>query len=377
MLQCRPLWPRLQCHPLWPRLLQCRPLWPRRHIMDLASVVSRLDVLAPPALAESWDNVGLLVEPSPPHQVRKMLLTNDLTEDVLQEALAVGADLLLSYHPPIFKALKRLTCAHWKERLVVTALEKRLAVYSPHTACDAITNGVNDWLGRALGACVSVPLRASTATSHPRGYGHILEFGGEVPESVLSRVSSLQGASVRTYPLRGEEGVRVRLSCSNSALQQALAILSEDPETYSGAELLTLQKPPLLDTGMGRLCTLSEPITIAAAVERIKSHVGVKHLRLALGRGKTLESPVSVMAVCAGSGASILNGVPADLYLTGEMSHHEVLDAAAEGRSVILCEHSNSERGYLRELAAQITQRLEGKVEVLVSQTDRDPLQVV
>ncbi|XP_040295704.1 NIF3-like protein 1 [Bufo bufo] len=366
------------CRPLLLLAVSLRPP-PRRHVMDLSSVVSRLDALAPPALAESWDNVGLLVEPSPPHQVRKMLLTNDLTEAVLEEALGAGAELLLSYHPPIFKALKRLTCAHWKERLMVRALENRLAVYSPHTACDALANGVNDWLGRALGPCVSVPLRASTALSHPTGYGHILEFGGNVPESVLSRVSALQGASLRTFPLRSEkEGeARVRLSCSHNALLQALAILSEDPEAYRGAELLTLQKPPLLDTGMGRLCTLSEPVSIAAAVERVKSHVGLKHLRLALGRGKTLESSVSVMAVCAGSGGSILSGVPADLYLTGEMSHHEVLDAVAEGRSVILCEHSNSERGYLRELAAQITQHLEGKVEVVMSQSDRDPLQVV
>ncbi|XP_069840784.1 NIF3-like protein 1 [Dendropsophus ebraccatus] len=365
----------LHCRPLWPRLLLS--VSPCRHMMDLSSVVSRLEALAPPALAESWDNVGLLVEPSPPHQVRKMLLTNDLTEDVLQEALAARADLLLSYHPPIFRPLKRLTCGSWKERLVVTALEKRLAIYSPHTACDAIANGVNDWLGRALGACVSVPLRPSTAISHPSGYGHILEFRGDVSESVLSRVSALQGACVRTYPLRGEEGARVRLSCSHNALRHALTILAEDPEVYRSAELLTLQKHPLLDTGMGRLCTLSEPISTAAAVERIKSHVGLKHLRLALGRGKSLESPVSVMAVCAGSGSSVLSGVPADLYLTGEMSHHEVLDAVAEGRSVVLCEHSNSERGYLLELAGQITQRLEGKVDVLVSQTDRDPLQVV
>ncbi|XP_073505022.1 NIF3-like protein 1 [Phyllobates terribilis] len=369
----------LHCRPLWPLLLAVSSRPPRRHMMDLSLVVSRLDALAPPALAESWDNVGLLVEPSPPHQVRKMLLTNDLTEDVLQEALAAGADLVLSYHPPIFRALKRLTGAHWKERLVVTALEKRLAVYSPHTACDALANGVNAWLGRALGGAVSVPLRTSTALSHPGGHGHVLEFGGDVPESVLSRVSALQGACVRTFPLRSskEDGARVRLSCSHSAMLQALAILSEDPEVYRGAELLTLQKPPLLDTGMGRLCTLADPVSMADAVERIKSHVGLKHVRLALGRGKTLESPVTVMAVCAGSGSSILSGVPADLYLTGEMSHHEVLDAVAEGRSVILCEHSNSERGYLRELAAQIAQRLEGQVEVMVSQTDRDPLEVV
>ena len=59
---------------------------------------------------------------------------------------------------------------------------------------------------------------------------------------------------------------------------------------------------------------------------------------------------VSSIAVCAGSGSSVLKGVEADVYITGEMSHHEVLDAVSCRRTVILCEHSNTERGYLLKL---------------------------
>lgn len=347
--------------------------------MDLPSVVSHLEALAPLALAESWDNVGLLVEPSPPHQVHRLLLTNDLTEQVLEEAVGIGANMILSYHPPIFKALKRLTSGHWKERLVVKALENRLAIYSPHTACDALSNGVNDWLGRALGPCVSVPIRACTSLTHPGGYDHILRFGRDASETILPRLRSLPGARVRTYPLLNDtkDSAHIHLSCSHDALLQALAILSERPGLRDGVEIITLQKPPLQDTGMGRLCTLSEPVSISAAVERIKRYLRVGDLRLALGRGKALESSISVMAVCAGSGSSILSGVPADLYLTGEMSHHEVLDAVAEGHTVILCEHSNSERGYLKEFRRQIEKRLEGKVDVVVSAKDRDPMLVI
>ncbi|XP_053567753.1 NIF3-like protein 1 [Bombina bombina] len=363
---------RFLCHPIslsW--------LTQSRKIMDLCSVISRLNALTPPALAESWDNVGLLVEPSPPHQVQKLLLTNDLTEDVLEEALQLGANMVLSYHPPIFKALKRLTWTGWKERLMVKALENRLAIYSPHTACDALPNGINDWLGRALGTCVSIPLCPSSSLSHPGGFGHLLEFSCDPSHTVMSRLKSLQDVSVRFYPVRqdGKDGSRISLSCSQKALLQVLPILAEDEQVYRNVELLALQKPPMSDTGMGRLCTLPEPISIATALERAKQHLGLPHL--ALGRGKTLESLVSVMAVCAGSGSSILSGVPADLYLTGEMSHHDVLDAVSEGRSVILCEHSNSERGYLQELRGQIEEKLDRKVQVLVSQKDQDPLQVV
>lgn len=120
------------------------------------------------------------------------------------------------------------------------------------------------------------------------------------------------------------------------------------------------------------------------------------------------ESSVCTVAVCAGSGASVLNGVKADLYVTGkhtwyffcftvdlfawhcyycrcnyyihcsgEMSHHEVLDAVAKGSSVILSDHSNSERGFLAVFRERLAVRLPDSVTVAVSKADRDPLEVV
>ena len=83
------------------------------------------------------------------------------------------------------------------------------------------------------------------------------------------------------------------------------------------------------------------------------------------------------MAVCAGSGGGVLKGVDADLYVTGELSHHEVLHAAESGRSVILCEHSNSERGFLKTLAPLMKTSLNGEVAIEVSSKDKDPLFVV
>ena len=81
--------------------------------------------------------------------------------------------------------------------------------------------------------------------------------------------------------------------------------------------------------------------------------------------------------MCAGSGASVLAGCQADLWITGEMSHHEVLDAVHGGTSVILCEHSNTERGYLKEFAKKLTGLLDNQVEVVVSEKDCDPLKIV
>lgn len=73
----------------------------------------------------------------------------------------------------------------------------------------------------------------------------------------------------------------------------------------------------------------------------------------------------------------MLRGVKADLWLTGEMSHHEVLDATHQRSSVVLTDHSNCERGYLQTLQPRLQDLFDQKIEVIVSAKDRDPLEVV
>lgn len=80
----------------------------------LSEVISTLKKMAPLSLAESWDNVGLLVEPDVQKSVSRVFLTNDLTEDVLEEAVSVDANLIVSYHPPVFAPFKRITSDAWK-----------------------------------------------------------------------------------------------------------------------------------------------------------------------------------------------------------------------------------------------------------------------
>ncbi|KAM6348548.1 NIF3-like protein 1 isoform 1-T4 [Alca torda] len=364
----------LCCIRAWGRLSSCS-------LMDLRELVSALNDFASLSLAESWDNVGLLVEPSPPHTVNTLFLTNDLTEEVMEEAVQKAADLILSYHPPIFTPLKRVTWKTWKERLVVRALEHRIGIYSPHTAYDAIPHGVNNWLTKGLGACTSVPLRPSTAPCYPAEGTHRIEFCADTKhlDTVLSKIKDLKEIfCLTTLPARveGEEQTRVSLNCSQKALLEVVALLSQNSLLYHKTEILLLQKPLLPHTGMGRLCTLSKPVSLSDIIARIKSHLKLPHIRLAMGMGKTLESPVKKAALCAGSGSSILKGTEADLYLTGEMSHHDILDAVANGISVVLCEHSNTERGFLSELRDMLASHLHYKINIIVSEKDRDPLQV-
>ena len=119
--------------------------------MDLKLVVKRLQEYAPLSIACDWDNVGLLVEPTDPLKVERILLTNDLTEPVLEEAIKKNANMIISYHPAIFNPLKRLTQVEWKQRSMVKCIEKRIAVYSPHTTWDSVDGGINDWILKAFG----------------------------------------------------------------------------------------------------------------------------------------------------------------------------------------------------------------------------------
>ncbi|XP_012864455.1 PREDICTED: NIF3-like protein 1 isoform X1 [Dipodomys ordii] len=353
-----------------------------RSFMDLKALLSSLNDFASLSFAESWDNVGLLVEPSPPHTVNTLFLTNDLTEEVMEEALQKKADLILSYHPPIFRPMKHVTWKTWKERLVIRALENRVGIYSPHTAYDAAPQGVNNWLAQGLGVCTSRPIQPSQAPNHPTDGTHRVEFSVNQTQDldrVMSEVKRIGDISLTSFSARvdDEEQTRISLNCSQKALMQVVAFLSQNRQLYQKTEILSLEKPLLLHTGMGRLCTLDEPVSLATMIERIKRYLKLPHLRLALGVGRTLESRVEVVALCAGSGSSVLRGVQADLYLTGEMSHHDILDAASQGINVILCEHSNTERGFLSDLRDRLGAHLENKINIILSETDRDPLRVI
>ncbi|KLT40763.1 NGG1p interacting factor 3 [Cutaneotrichosporon oleaginosum] len=130
--------------------------------------------------------------------------------------------------------------------------------------------------------------------------------------------------------------------------------------------------------GMGKIVSLKSGMGVADAVKAIKQHLGLEYVQVAT---PSTERKIESVAVCAGSGGGVLRGVKADLLLTGEMSHHEVLACVAGGQTVVLANHSNTERPYLKAVLQPWLQReldTEGAGwEVLVSTTDADPLRTM
>ncbi|PBK82628.1 NGG1p interacting factor 3 [Armillaria gallica] len=122
----------------------------------------------------------------------------------------------------------------------------------------------------------------------------------------------------------------------------------------------------------GRLIVLDEPLPVSQLVDRIKQHLGLSQVQVGY---PSVTGDVRTVAVCARSGGSMLVGRDADVYLTGEMCHHEVLASVAAGKHVILCGHTNTERGFLSVLAERLRKEIQvDGLEVIVSQKDACPL---
>ena len=378
----------------------------------LAEVIALIEHLAPRELAEDWDNTGLLLEPlgAALRPIERAFLCIDLDEIVLDEALERGADLLIPYHPPLFRGLKRLRARSPEERVLLRALDAGLAVYSPHTALDAAENGVNDWLARAFGAGSSTPLVAQQGAPAPLEF-KLVVF---VPRP---NVAALRGALARelgagkignysecsyelegrgsffgneaSMPQVGERGqlefvheIRLEMRCPAAAVKHlARVIAAHHPYEEPAWDLYPLATPPSAQgtpVGAGRLLELAAPISMTEAVTRLKKHLGLASVRVATSTTHAAGAPIARIAVCAGAGGSLFEKVQeADLFVTGEMRHHDVLAKLRAGSSVILSEHTHTERGFLPEFARALANLAEGRLEVLVSERDRDPLQTL
>ena len=389
--------------------------------MRLYEAVALLRGLAPEELAEPWDHVGLQVG-DVARQVKRGLLCVDLSEAVLAEAGKWGAQLVVAYHPPIFKPLQAVSVNQPEERLILRACEAQIAVYSPHTALDAAAGGVNDWLcgaiSRVPGALVRpirpvgeagayklvtfVPpkdLDALRAALTRAGAGRIGAYS-DCSFSAPGRGSFRGGAG--THPTIGRPGrlelvdeQRLEVLVPRAALTAVVAALRgahpyEEPafDIYrleaapdcGAGRMVAKGKPGLTpgpacrcDTGPGRVVTLPRPVAGGARglAKRVAGHLGLDGVELAVPAGaKTIKT----VAFCAGAGGSLLKDAgPIDAFVTGEMRHHDVREAVARGVAVVLAGHTQTERPYLKVYRGRIAAATGPGVKWKVSTADRAP----
>lgn len=156
--------------------------------MKLKEIIKTIEKLFPLALAQDWDNVGLLIGDEN-RQIEKILLTIDITKEVLAEAKRLKTDLILSYHPVIWDGLKKIT----SDDIVYKLIRSGIAVFSIHTVLDAVAGGVNDGLAEMVGIVDGEPIGDYVA--YPTGDNYKLVVF--VPVKAAERVSNAVFAAVQ------------------------------------------------------------------------------------------------------------------------------------------------------------------------------------
>jgi len=287
----------------------------------LSQALSALQTLYPTQLAGSWDNVGLLVDLATSDDARlgKIFFCNDLVPRVLDEALD--------------------DCARdpTEATLIVTYHP------TPFRGLKKITKGDN--VGKMILRCAA----AGVAVYSPH------------------------------------TGCDCAVGGVNDWLAEGMGLGEVIPITPSSL-------PGFAGAGEGRMLTLAESVSMNELTQRIKRHLKLDHVRVALAFNRfpsgaaaadplNLDFSVTTVGICAGSGSSVLTGVSSDVWLTGELSHHEILAANAVGTTVVLTDHSNTERGYLPVMSELVSAEFRKQSleipDMVISRVDADPLVIV
>ena len=364
-------------------------------VADLAAWMERF---APKRLAESWDNVGLLLgDPASP--VERVMTCLTVTSGTADEAIAGRAEAIVSHHPIFFKGTKDLRADQPETGHLWRLARAGVAVLSPHTSFDNTVNGINDGLARRFGLVEVAPLRVSPGEDWyklvifaPRAErSQIIEAAtsagagelGEYTECSFTTtgIGTFRG-SPASNPTIGKAGgdresvreCRVELLCSGSRRTSVLAAIRAVHSYEEPAIDLIRVDPTWPQTeGSGRVGRLPAPAALgefAARVARILQAPGTQFV------GDPTR-PVERVALCCGAGGDFLSDArraSADVFLTGETRYHQALEAAESGIGMIVVGHHASERPGVEDLA-KILAREFASLQVWASEAERDPLQ--
>ena len=364
--------------------------------MNLKQVVQAIEEIAPLGLAQEWDNVGFLVG-DPKRDIQTILLTIDTTLAVVAEAKAMKADLILAYHPPIWDALKKIT-ADGPTAPIYALIRAGIGVFAVHTAFDTVLGGVNDALAEILG--IEDPKPLGDFVPDPKGPQYkIVVFVPTQDVNLVAEALYAAGAgAIGNYSHCGFAGEGVGtfkpLAGSRPAIGtkgklqkvQEIRLESVVPADKAQAVVAALRKAhpyetPAFDVfchydvekklGLGRYGKLRKPLSMEQIVRAVRAATGTQSIGI-VGPARRL---VKKAAVCAGTCGKILNTVIAeecDLYLTGELKHHQAVAADQAALTCLCLSHTNSERFALKIIAKKLKNRLKN-VKIALSKKDKDP----
>jgi len=319
--------------------------------MKLKELASYLDSAVPLSFQESYDNAGLQVG-SPEKKISSAMVTLDVTEEVLREAISANCEVIISHHPLIFQGLKRLAGKTETERILVKAIKEDIAIYSAHTNLDVVAKGVSRKMAEKMGLKkikVLTPLK-----------GKLIKLVTFIPESHLDKVrdsvfaagagfignydncgftgqgtGSFRGNET-TNPYVGEKGkihfekeVRFETILFTHLRDKVVkALLEAHPYEEVAYDLYPLENT---NAGIGFGCTgeLPKPLEEHGFLKLLSNVFDAKGIRCSSPAGRK----ISTVALCGGSGGALLQDAMAagmDAYVTADIKYHTFFDTAGK-----------------------------------------------
>ncbi len=352
-----------------------------RRLASLAEVVEIVDGLYPPETAQAWDAVGL-VAGEPDRPVGRVLLAVDPVASVVDEALAWGADLLVTHHPLFLAPVHSVAATSAKGRVLHRLVEGHVALLVAHTNADVAHGGVSDALADLLGVQRSRPLEPSRLT----GVDKLVVFVPvEHAEPLIDALAASGAGRLGAYdrcawtvdghgtfrPLAGARPAIGQLGASAWVRETRVEMLVPSGRQAAVVAALRACHPyeePAFDlipltglperVGMGRIGRLERPESLIDFAQRVARQlpptpVGV---RFAGDPGR----PVRTVAVCGGAGDALLAAATragADVYLTADLRHHrasEHREGIGEVPALVDVAHWASEWPWLEVAASRL-----------------------
>lgn len=364
--------------------------------LTVAELIKIMDDLAPPGLAEEWDNIGLQVGDLT-QTVHRILISLDVDERVIDEAISQKADIIISHHPMFFHPTKNLLYHHPLGKKVRKIIKNDISVFSAHTNLDIVPGGINDFLAELLDLA-DVEVLAQTKEDK------LLKLVVFVPKDYLDQVrNSISEAGAGyigqyshctfavpgegtflplegTTPFIGEQGkiektaeYRLETMVPPNLLKSVLqAMMKSHPYEEVAYDIY----PTALEGikyGLGRVGSLPRPVSLEQLARMVKATLGIDGLRVV----GDADQVISRVAVCGGGGMSLFNAAKnkgVECFITGDLKFHEGQDALAQGIAVIDAGHYATEALFMPRLTVILKNELAlSGVDVLTSQINTNP----
>jgi dinuclear metal center YbgI/SA1388 family protein len=362
--------------------------------MLVKDITAILEAEAPLAYQESYDNSGLQVG-DPDHEVTGILISLDVTEEIVDEAISRNCNMIVAHHPLMFSGLKRITGRTYVERALLKAIRHGISIYAAHTNLDNMAHGVNAKIAAKLGLVntrILAPMPGTLSKLYTyaplheadkvrealfaAGAGHISNYSEcsfNTPGTGTFRAGDGASPAIGTAggPREQVQEVKIEVILEKHTEGRILkALFAAHPYEEVAYELVPLSNANTsVGAGMiGELPTPADEHTFLASLKQQMRTDCIRHTSLR-------QKKISKVAICGGSGSFLLRNAiaeGADIFITGDFKYHQFFDA--EGRIIIAdIGHYESEQ-FTTEIFEAILKKKFPTFAVLLSNLSTNPV---